>query len=416
MSEKIIRDPVHDVIVFQIDQPARKMLFDLVNTREIQRLRRIRQLGLATLAYPGADHSRFSHSLGVMETARRILDRLRESHRLDEERSIACLAACLLHDVGHGPFSHLFEGITGVPHEEMGVRIILDPRGEIRQVLHDLDPRLPDRVADMIMPAGVRTCYHDLLSSPLDADRFDYLLRDNLMTGSRYGDFDLAWLITMLDIDPSTGRLAVRAKGASALEDYLQARYHMYKNVYYHRVVRGAEGMVKLAIACARRLAAQDRLPWPSRDHPLHKALAGTTLNPSEFHELDDVTLLAGFQAWSRCDDASLAGLCAGLLNRKLFKAIDLTDWDPQRALVAFEAIAGWIEKAGGEGAYDLFMDQSGQSPMETGILLKRPDGSTRDFMADSPLVRILDQQLKFRRIYVKPEYRNEIKKTFFGS
>lgn len=415
MSEKIIRDPVHDVIVFQMDRPEQKMLFDLVNTREIQRLRRVRQLGLATLAYPGADHSRFSHSLGVMETTRRILSRLSETRPLDEERSVACMAASLLHDVGHGPFSHLFEGVTGVKHEEMGVRIIQDPRGEIFQTLSNYDKRLPDRVAEMIMPAGPRSFHHDLLSSPLDADRFDYLLRDNLMTGSRYGDFDLAWLMTMLDIDPATGRLAVRAKGASALEDYLQARYHMYKNVYYHRVVRSAEGMVKLALICARRLAVQGRLAWPLQDHPLHMALVGKQLNPSEFHELDDVSLMASFQAWTRCGDESLSGLCTGLLNRKLFKAIDLTEWEPSRAKETVEKVAKWIDSHGGESAYDLFVDESGDSDMETGVLIQKHDGSTRDFMLDSPLVRILNQQLKFRRLYVKPECRNEIKEIFFA-
>jgi HD superfamily phosphohydrolase len=189
----------------------------------------------------------------------------------------------------------------------------------------------------------------------------------------------------------------------------------MYKNVYYHRVVRGAEGMVKLALSCARRLAVQDRLAWPSRDHPLHKALVGNTLNPSEFHELDDVSLMASFQEWTRGDDASLAGLCFGLLNRKLFKSIDVSDCSNEIVAKLMNQIAAWIDQHGGESAYDLFLDQSGDSAMETGILLKSSDGSTRDFMTHSPLVRILDQQLRFKRICVKPEYRQEIKQAFFG-
>src|SRR3954470_5859243 len=109
MPEKIIRDPVHDVIAFRTERPADALLFRLLNAAEFQRLRRIRQLGMASLAYPGADHSRYSHSLGVMETARKILNQLRQSFRLDEAGEIVCLVAALLHDLGHGPFSHVFE-------------------------------------------------------------------------------------------------------------------------------------------------------------------------------------------------------------------------------------------------------------------------------------------------------------------
>src|SRR3954462_9106017 len=113
MSEKIIRDPVHDVIAFRTDRPIDRLLFNLINTGEFQRLRRIRQLGLASLAYPGADHSRYSHSLGVMETARKIIAQLRRNLTLREEDETVILAASLLHDLGHGPFSHVFERVTG---------------------------------------------------------------------------------------------------------------------------------------------------------------------------------------------------------------------------------------------------------------------------------------------------------------
>src|SRR5437764_15096217 len=113
MAKKIIRDPVHDVIAFRTERPAEALLFRLLNSAEFQRLRRIRQLGMASLAYPGADHSRYSHSLGVMETARRILDRLRRSFYIAEEQETICLAAALLHDLGHEPFSHACERAGG---------------------------------------------------------------------------------------------------------------------------------------------------------------------------------------------------------------------------------------------------------------------------------------------------------------
>ena len=139
-----------------------------------------------------------------------------------------------------------------------------------------------------------RTFYSDILSSQLDADRFDYLLRDNLMTGSRYGRFDLRWLLHALLVDKASNRLAVSIKGVNLpIEGYLQARYHMYRNVYFHKVVRSAEGMVKLRTRSeAKRLAVQNRLPWPQIDDGVYKALEGRRLSTAEFLELDDVSIL----------------------------------------------------------------------------------------------------------------------------
>src|SRR6185437_15048091 len=134
-----------------------------------------------------------------------------------------------------------------------------------------------------------RTFYCDLLASQLDADRLDYLLRDNLMTGSGYGDYDLGWLLHAFTVDPASGRLAVSWKGVSAVEAYLQSRYHMYRNVYFHKVVRSAEGMVKLTLQRAKRLAVQERLPWPPRDHVVYKSLLGQRLTTAEFTDLDDI-------------------------------------------------------------------------------------------------------------------------------
>src|SRR5437762_8964218 len=123
MEENIGGDRVHDVIAFQMDRPTDALLFRLLAAPELQRLRRIRQLGLAHLAYPGADHSRYSHSLGVMETARKILAQLCREFPLDEESQSVCIVAALLHDLGHGPFSHVFERVTGLDHEDMTLRV-----------------------------------------------------------------------------------------------------------------------------------------------------------------------------------------------------------------------------------------------------------------------------------------------------
>jgi uncharacterized protein len=428
VAEKIIRDPVHDVIAFRIDRPGEGLLFRLINAVEFQRLRRIRQLGLASLAYPGADHSRYSHSLGVMETARKMLGRLQAYHAISEEDETLCLVGALLHDVGHGPFSHVFERVTGVHHESVTRRIIEDPDSELHRTLADYDAAMPARVIEFLDCRPKRTFFNDILSSQLDADRFDYLLRDNLMTGSRYGDFDLGWLLQALTIDEASDRLAVSAKGISAVENYLQSRYHMYRNVYFHKVVRSAEGMVKLALQRARRLAVQGRLPWPDREHPVHRALLGQALSIDEFAELDDVSMLAAFKTWSGDADGTLAHLCRGLLYRRLYKVVDLSFIpDPTAARDAYVRAERAMTQAGGDPSYDLFFDEPANTPYiaesadapaaadachEAGIFVKHPDGRVTDFARTSPIVEALNRQLMFRRIHVREEWKGLVADT----
>jgi HD superfamily phosphohydrolase len=389
------------------------LLFKLLGAAEFQRLRRVRQLGMAHLAYPGADHSRYGHSLGAMETARRILDCLRRDHAIDEAAEIACLAAVLLHDLGHGPFSHVFERVSGIHHERITLQIIQDPGGEVHRLLAEYDPQLPARVADLVSGQGRRTFFHDILSSQLDADRLDYLLRDNLMTGSRYGDYDLNWLLHALTIDPTTGRLAITWKGVSAVEAYLQSRYHMYRNVYFHKVVRSAEAMVKLSLQRARLLAVQDRLPWPPREHVVFKSLLGQRLSTDEFTDLDDISLMHCFKVWSTCDDVTLAGLCRGLLYRKLFKSVDLTGLDDATAGAAFAAASAAITAAGGDATYDVVYDEPADTPFEAQLPenadeLKVCDASGRSvaFAELSPLSVALSRQLMFRRLHVAEEWK----------
>lgn len=429
MSEKLIRDPVHDVIAFRLGRAEDALLFRLINAEEFQRLRRVRQLGMASLAYPGADHSRYSHCLGVMETARRMLDRLGEQHAIDPADRLACLCAALLHDLGHGPFSHVFERVSGVDHEAVTLRVIADADGGVHRLLAAHDAALPGRVAALLRHAArPRTYLDDVLSSQLDADRLDYLLRDNLMTGSRYGDYDLRWLLQALTLDPATGRLAVQWKGISAVEAYLQARYHMYRNVYFHKVVRSAEGMLKLALQRARRLAVQDRLGWPPREHPVCRMLLGLTLSNREFVDLDDVSVMHCFKEWCRGDDATLGRLCCGLLYRRLFKTIDLSRLEPGEA--AGRVAAAWeaVGRAGGDPAYEMFFDEVADTPYKTYApdareagsqiyVLPGPghadagaaEGGLVEFTAVSPAAVALNRQLVYRRLHVAPEYRDAV-------
>lgn len=415
MREKIIRDAVHDVVIFRIDQPIDRLAFDILNSAEFQRLRRIRQLGMAHMAYPGADHSRYSHSLGVFVTARQVLDRLGQFVSIAEDERQVCLVAALVHDLGHGPFSHVFERVTGVDHERMTARVVLDAESGIHQLLIRADKHLPERVVALLEKKGERRFIRDVISSTLDADRLDYLLRDNLMTGSRYGRFDLRWLLTAMTVDPKTDRLAVLPKAISAVESYLQARYHMYRNVYFHKVVRSAEGMLNLALRRARRLAVQGRLKWPEGEPGVGSALLGRRLSMREFVDLDDVSLLGCFKTWADlADDPTLARLSRGLLYRRLYKSIDLSNHaDPKHAFVL---AAQAVLDAGGDPEYDLFFDQPIDMPYEfdeeeqKGIVVLKHDGSLADVATLSPMIAALSREVGFCRIHVEPAYRDAVR------
>jgi HD superfamily phosphohydrolase len=423
IREKIIRDPVHDVIAFRLDRSGDALLFGLLNCVEFQRLRRIRQLGMASLAYPGADHSRYSHSLGVMQTARRIIEQLCRSFYIAEEDQLLCLAAALVHDLGHGPFSHVFERVSEVKHEALTQQVLLDDESEVHQVLVQRDRSLPQRIVDLLNCKPSRSYFCDILASQLDADRLDYLLRDNLMTGSQYGDYDLNWLLHALTIDEKTNRLAVTWKGISAVEAYLQSRFHMYRNVYFHKVVRSGEGMLKLALQRAKRLAVQGRLEWPPGDNPVYKALLGQQLSIGEFRDLDDISVSHCFKLWTKSSDPILARLCNGLLYRKLYKTIDLTRVpDPLVAQQAVQAAEQAIGAAGGEVAYEMFLDEASDAPYERSdpgdqdvdaresdgeILVLEQDGRLVPFASVSPLAAALDRQLMFRRLHVSGDWRD---------
>ncbi|MGH7179379.1 MAG: HD domain-containing protein [Tepidisphaeraceae bacterium] len=420
MSEKIIRDPVHDVIAFRLDRASDRLLFKLLGAIETQRLRRVRQLGMAHLAYPGADHSRYSHSLGVMQTARRMLEHLARGCYIPAERELDCCAAALLHDVGHGPLSHVFERVTGIHHEEFTRRIILGPDTEVHQFLSSHDSGLPQRVVALLAPAPPRTYLSDVLSSQLDADRLDYLLRDNLMTGSKYGDYDLTWLLHALTIDEATGRLVITLKGISAVEAYLQSRFHMYRNVYFHKVVRSAEGMLRLTLQRARDLAASGSLPWPAQGGALRQALAGEALSVAGFIELDDVSLTYALKVWSESDDAVLSELSRGLLFRRLFKTIDLSGLeDPAEARHILEAVTRAVSSDGGQSQWEVFFDepsetrwQSAGSADDDEILVRQTDGRLCHLASMSPMIAAMDRELMFRRICVSPRFVDVARQT----
>ena len=257
MSVEIIRDPLWNNI--RLDPLA----FELIDTPAFQRLRYVRQLGLAFLVYPGATHSRFEHALGTYHLARRTLTLFEEQDeytRIGDEECQLIRVAALLHDIGHYPFSHALEEIGAMHHEVVAQPLICG--GEVAEVLRrELGANAPERIVSLIRGES-ESPLQGLISGSIDLDKLDYLRRDAFMCGVSYGEIDVDRLINALTIvaDPSTGepRVGMVEKGLSALESLLFARYQMYRNVYWHHAVRSATAMYKRLVADALDAGALD--------------------------------------------------------------------------------------------------------------------------------------------------------------
>lgn len=269
---KVFRDPVHDIISF--DKVKENYILDLIDSKEMQRLRRIKQLGLSSYTYPGADHSRFVHSLGTAFLIKRVIERFQHIRGEQEKQWFQdifdnrnlVLCSALLHDIGHGPFSHALEDVTGIKHEVWTMRIINSPDTEVNNILESYRSGFAKEVADVVARLHSSDMVVKLLSSQLDVDRFDYLLRDSLATGVGYGRFDLEWMINTLRIGEVDGVPEIGLdldKGLSIAEDFVMARYYMYKHVYFHKATRSAEIIARKILNRAKELIKSGKMECP---------------------------------------------------------------------------------------------------------------------------------------------------------
>lgn len=314
-KRKIINDPVYGFITISSD-----LLFDLVEHPYFQRLRRIKQLGLAEVVYPGALHTRFHHALGAMHLMSQALKVLQDKgHLIWEAELEAAQAAILLHDLGHGPFSHVLESVLmpGVAHESMTLALMKD----INRQMHG---RL-DVAIQMFEGTYPRKFFHQMISSQLDMDRMDYLNRDSFYTGVIEGSIGADRLIKMLDVVQD--QLVVEEKGLLSIENFLHARRLMYWQVYLHKTLLSAQAMLTQLLHRARELAGQGDTLFATPDFSifLHNkfTLEDFIRNPAllgSFNRLDDHDVWASVKGWSAHEDFVLSTLSKMLLERKLFK------------------------------------------------------------------------------------------------
>jgi len=420
MSERIYRDPVHNIIRLRTDTREGQLLVRLVDAPEFQRLRRIKQLGLALYTYQGAEHSRFAHSLGVLHLITRVLDRLGESHPISEEDRAAARAAALLHDVGHGSFSHVMEHVLGFHHEEWTVRAVLAEETEINRVLRDYSPALPQRVADIIEGKFQPAFLGQLVSSQLDVDRMDYLLRDSLMTGAKYGIFDLEWIINALAVDVENDRIYVAARGLYAVEEYLQARYYMFRQVYFHRTLRSAEAVLRSILKRALELVAAGEEVWCAPGTAFEKVLHRQTLTLEDHLEMDDSDVLFHLKQWRRAKDTVLNDLSHRFIGRRLFKAIDLDMPAGERAQFLAAARA-CVARAGFEPRFYFIEDHAGDVPYYNYYTAEGAEPKARIYVEDGyarPRIREISEvsgavrglrRYQLDRVCFPPEVKEEI-------
>ncbi|HVT89097.1 MAG TPA: HD domain-containing protein [Tepidisphaeraceae bacterium] len=338
---KVFRDPVHQLIRVGAED---SYILDLIDTPEFQRLRRIRQLGVSWLTYHGAEHSRFVHSLGVFNFAQRIIRSLQQrygsKHNVSKvlaENDRTIKAASLLHDIGHGPFSHMLERAFGKKHhEERTIELILDGHSGINKVLrkHKVDA---DAVASVIRKDFPLKLVVDIVSSQLDADRMDYLLRDSYCTGVAYGEYDPDWLLHAMcvgrlpqDKNKANQKLCLdRRRGIYAAERFVVSRLHMYQQVYMHRVTRGFEVLVLNLFSAAARCAKLTRGLPPGTPPLVEKYFKNEgEIDHQDFLRFDESQVLSAFHTWAANDASAYSTInrmSKAFLNReRLYAAVDL--------------------------------------------------------------------------------------------
>ncbi len=421
MSERIYRDPVHNIIRLRTDTDEGRLMMRLIDASEFQRLRRNKQLGLGLYTYQGAEHSRFTHSLGAFHLMTRVLDRLGERYVIDPADRVAARAAALLHDIGHGSFSHVMEKVLNFHHEQWTVQVILNKESEVGELLRSHSPELPRKVASIIEGKFQPSALAQLVSSQLDVDRMDYLLRDSLMTGAKYGIYDLEWIVNALAIDEAADRIYVEARGIYAVEEYLQARYYMFRQVYFHRTLRSAEAVLRSIIRRALQLLADGKEVWHATGTAFEKILRREALTITEHLQVDDSDFVFHVKQWQHSDDEILRDLSRRFITRRLFKAIDLDMAQAQRAEFLSTAREA-VRRAGFDPDYYFIEDRASDVPYYNYYAAEKTEPKThiyvesgyarpriREISEVSNVVRGLQHAYELHRICFPAEVKAEV-------
>lgn len=439
-----LRDPVHGLITFRAGVKLDQLAWRLLDTPEFQRLRRIKQLGVSEFVFPSATHTRFAHSVGVFHTARTLIGIIgREiagiGQTFELERAEVAVIAALLHDLGHGPFSHTFESVqkarkVAKRHELWTAEIVRKGPGVTPLLTgYRADGRFGEDIAAMLEAEDPIDLYHAVVSSSFDADRLDYLRRDRLMTGTQAGAIDFDWLIEHVrvreveleaaDLDDEHEDAPARVptfcldrKALPAAEQFLLARYTLNEQVYFHKTTRCVEHLIAKLLGRVADLAkaessAQAGLP---SDHPVWRFFSTAEPTLADYLALDDGVVMAAFEPMARAPDPVVADLATRLRERRLYKTLDLRSFGHNegrqnaRARAIDTAIkagefSGAVHKD--EGAKIGIYTQIGGDDERTHKKLHVLDASTPHEITElSPLIQALAPKQQFTRYFFENE------------
>ena len=398
-ERKIINDPVFGFIHI-----PKGLLYDIVCHPVMQRLTRIKQLGLAAAVYPGAQHTRFQHSLGAFHLMSEAITSLRsKGNFIFDSEAEAVQAAILLHDIGHGPFSHVLENtiVNGVSHEEISLmlmeRINKDLKGQLNLAIQIFKDEYPKKFL------------HQLVSGQLDMDRLDYLRRDCFYTGVSEGNIGSARIIKMLDVKDD--HLVVESKGIYSIENFLTSRRLMYWQVYLHKTSVACEKMLISTLLRAKELASQgvELFASPALRFFLYHSIGKTEFqtNPeclNQFIQLDDNDIWTALKTWSNHPDIVLSTLSRGLIDRKLFKVLvsnsPITSLEKERIL---KKVAEELNIRKQEAKYFLSVstiENNMYRKEDDSIEIIYNDGTTKDIAEASDMLNISLLSRKVKKYY----------------
>ena len=459
LMQKVFRDPIYNLIAF--DKEKDLLLIRLIDTPEFQRLRRIRQLGVSWITYPTAEHTRFSHSIGTAFLAGKIFDRLEleeqitfkdedGDHTLSRDQlKLLLQTTALLHDIGHGPFSHAFETVMEQDHEEWTVKIITDENTHINQVFladdkelnnvipYEIRKKFPKWICDILNGIFDLRYINEIISSQLDADRMDYLLRDAYMCGVKYARFDLDWLINNLYVgkinreDDREGIIVNAEKGVYSLESFIISRYHMYEQVYFHKTTRAAEQLIQLIFRRLKNLvdsSEEDKI-IPEENTILSLLKNKKTFPVKQYLKLDDFLLITYIKKWSEeSKDKILCYLCSNFINRKPYKLF-LKDESTLHVGEEWESVINYFKEKQLDYKYFYVIDHYTDVPYKDDYLfgkkrsedadhiwVKYKNGRLVELAEASDIIKSLRNNIKGKtRVYCDRKFYKELKEMIGG-
>tara|TARA_Y100001970_G_C14160673_1_gene818354 strand:- start:123 stop:1382 length:1260 start_codon:yes stop_codon:yes gene_type:complete len=321
-KKRIFHDPIHKEIIIDSDKPEELMIMQLIETLSFQRLRRIKQLGAASLLFHGAESSRFTHSIGVFCVARKIYRRLVEIKPEFSQYKFILFGAALLHDLGHGPLSHTSEVIFNHNHEYWSKKLV-ENYSPITSILTNFGCELPNQIGDLFVNQNLfSNPLKTLISSEIDCDRLDYLLRDSYNTGTKYGLVDLERIISALTFSPD-GNIAIKTKGIIAIEHFLVLRNIMYRTIYNHRINEISTWILEKIIYAIKNNYTKTNI-WI--DDSMHKWIfTPEDLEIKDFLANDDIVFYFHLMKWKDESFEPLQTLCRMFIDRNLLKASNIS-------------------------------------------------------------------------------------------